>query len=623
MKALFTLPLLILLTFIAMAGCAGVANTTTEQATTEDAAFKARRQLTIEQQRDFDKIYLEAICQKLKGNNDAAYELLNAALEINPSAAEVLYELGMAHLSNVSSGGPPLSALSTTEDSLWVEKGDEMLRRAVELEPSNPYFRETLAERYINTGMYEEAIPLYEKMAADKPNQQNLTLLSRLYSVNDDLDNAIKTLERLEQIEGYSEQMAVEKYHMYRSGGKLKESVKCIERLAAENPQEPRFKVMLSDVYLHDGLYDEALAALNEVLAEYPNNVMAKMSLLQYYQMRNENDKVEEMMTGIMLDESMDNEGKFNILQNQASRLLSANSIVRKENSAGDETASLFKHFCEALSLPQADENIGELFLLFCNETHQSPENYKAACNAILQVQPDNAHARLLLLQTLVREHNTEAMIALCHEGTEQNPGQLAFYYYEALGLLQTARLDEAISVFEKATLVINEDSDVEVAAEIYSSLGDLYHEAGKIEVAYEAYENSLKYVPNNTGCLNNYAYFLALEGRDLDKALAMSKQTVEAEPNNPTFLDTYAWILYCKEQYTQARIYIDQTIKNLPEEELEASSSASLYDHAGDIYYYAGERESALDFWQHAQRLSDDSELTKKLNTKIKNKKP
>lgn len=127
MKALFTLPILMFLAIIAMAGCSSVSHTTTEQATTEDAAFKARRQLTIEQQRDFDKIYLEAICQKLKGNNDAAYELLNAALEINPSAAEVLYELGMAHLSNVSLGGPPLSALSTTEDSVWVEKGDEML----------------------------------------------------------------------------------------------------------------------------------------------------------------------------------------------------------------------------------------------------------------------------------------------------------------------------------------------------------------------------------------------------------------------------------------------------------------------------------------------------------------
>lgn len=623
MKGLFTLPILLLLTILTMAGCSGASHTTKEEAATEDLAFKARRKLTYEQQRDFDKIYLEAICQKLKGNNDAAYELLWAAYEINPLASEVLYELGLAHLSNASGSEHPLSALSTKDDSLWVEQGDDMLAFAVDFEPSNPYFRETLAERYINTGRYEEAIPLYEKMAADKPNEQNLTLLSRLYSVNDDLANAIKTLERLEQTAGYTEQMAVDKYHMYRSGGKLDESVKCIERLAAENPQEPRYRVMLSDVYLHDGYTEKALATLNAVLAEFPNNVMAKMSLLQYYQQNNEADKFEEMMTSIMLDEGMDSEGKFNILQSQTSRLLSANSIVRKENSAEDETASLFKHFCEALSLPQEDENIGELFLLFCNETRQPVENYTKACNAILNVQPDNAHARLLLLQCLIREHDTEAMIALCHEGTRQNPGQLAFYYYEALGLLQTARLDEAISVFENATLVINEDSDVEVAAEVYSSLGDLYHEAGKIEVAYEAYENSLKYVPNNLGCLNNYAYFLALEGRDLDKALAMSKQTVEAEPNNPTFLDTYAWVLYCKEQYTQARIYIDQTLKNLPEEELESASSAGLYDHAGDIYYRIGERERALEFWQHAQRLSDDYELTQKLNTKIKNKKP
>lgn len=600
-------------------GCSTASHTVKKQAEAEDATFKARKQLTIEQQRNFDKIYLEAICQKLKGNNDAAYELLSAALEINPEAAEVLYELGMAHLSTSSELGP----LSTTSDSAFVARGYDMLRQAVELEPSNPYYRKTLAEQYISTSRYEEAIPLYEKMAEAKPDEQNLTILSRLYSVNGDSNNAIETMGRLEQTMGYTVEIATDMYRLYRSAEKLKESRKCIERLADENPQELSYRVMYGDVCLHDGLLDEALEAYNKVLSQAPDNVPARMSFLQYYQYLGNNEKFEEALSGIMLDEKVDYDNKQSILWDMCSKLLSNNSIIRKEDPAYSEVEKIFNHFCEALSLPQEDDRISELCLLFCNETHQPAENYERVCNLILEKQPDNAHARLILLQTLVRKHDTEAMIEICRKGVVHNPKQLAFYYYQAMGLLQTARLEDAIAVFEQATTVIDEDSDTDVASEIYSSLGDLYHESKKIEQAYEAYENALKYSPKNTGCLNNYAYFLALEGRDLDKALEMTKQTVEAEPNNPTFLDTYAWVLYCKGQYTQARVYIDQTLKNLGEDEIESASSAGLYDHAGDIYYYAGERERALEFWKHAQQLSDDSELTKKLNSKIKNKKP
>lgn len=621
MKGLYTLPILMFLTIAMMAGCSGTSHSTKEQAATEDLAFKARRQLTFEQQREFDKIYLEAICQKLKGNYDAAYELLWAAYDINPLASEVLYELGLAHLNNSTASEAPLSALSTKEDSLWVEQGDDMLAFAVDFEPSNPYFRETLAQRYINTGRYEEAVPLYEKITAEKADPQNLMLLSRLYSVNGDYDNAVKTMERIEQIEGYSQELAFAIYSISRASGKIKESIKYIERLADENPQELSYRVTLGDVYLHDGLFDEAREAYDKVLSTDPDNALAKISYTQYYELKEDAEGFNRTMSEIMKNAKVPYAQKANALEFYAGKLLQNNSIAKKDGIL--TTDDIYLHYCEALTLPTEDNSLSESFLDFCQQSRQPAEKLQLACETILDAEPDNTRARLVLLQQYVRQQDTQRIIALCHEGTKQSPEQLAFYYYEAMSLLQISKLDEAIAVFERATMVINEDSDADVASEIYGSLGDMYHEAKKVEQAYDAYENALKYNPDNTGCLNNYAYFLALEGRQLDKALEMSKKTVDAEPNNPTFLDTYAWALYCKGQYTQARIYIDQTIKNLPADEQEAASSAGLYDHAGDIYYKIGEKSSALEYWRHAMRLSDDTDLTKKLNNKIKNKKP
>ena len=100
-----------------------------------------------------------------------------------------------------------------------------------------------------------------------------------------------------------------------------------------------------------------------------------------------------------------------------------------------------------------------------------------------------------------------------------------------------------------------------------------------------------------------------------------MSYRTIKAEPKNPTYLDTYAWILFRQERYNEARIYIDQTLQN------STDTSAVLLEHAGDIYYHTGDADKAVVLWQQArERASGDSELKGErlniLNRKIKHKK-
>ena len=129
-------------------------------------------------------------------------------------------------------------------------------------------------------------------------------------------------------------------------------------------------------------------------------------------------------------------------------------------------------------------------------------------------------------------------------------------------------------------------------------------------EEAYAAYDSALIYNPNNIGALNNYAYYLSLERKNLDKAEEMSYKTVKAEPQNATYLDTYAWILFEKGNYAQARLYIDQAMKG------DEEKSAEVVEHGGDIYYMVGEVEQAVKYWQQALDMGSDS---KTLEQKIK----
>ena len=149
--------------------------------------------------------------------------------------------------------------------------------------------------------------------------------------------------------------------------------------------------------------------------------------------------------------------------------------------------------------------------------------------------------------------------------------------------------------------------------------LGDCYHSEGQTAQCYAAYDKALEHNPDNIVVLNNYAYFLALSSADLKRAETMSRKAIEAEPNNGTYLDTYAWVLYCMGQYTQARIYIEQTLRSMTDEEREAASAASLYDHAGDIYLKCGNREQAVEHWKKAAELTQDGELLKALTKKLR----
>ena len=145
-----------------------------------------------------------------------------------------------------------------------------------------------------------------------------------------------------------------------------------------------------------------------------------------------------------------------------------------------------------------------------------------------------------MLLRVALQNNDFTMVRDICEGGVDATPEALDFYFYLAIAYNQEERFDEALAVSKKALEVVTPESSAEMVSDFYSIMGDIYHSQKLIEDAYAAYESSLKYNPNNIGALNNYAYYLSLERKDLDKAEEMSYKTVKAEPNNATYLDTY-----------------------------------------------------------------------------------
>ena len=218
-----------------------------------------------------------------------------------------------------------------------------------------------------------------------------------------------------------------------------------------------------------------------------------------------------------------------------------------------------------------------------------------------------------MLVSEAAKREDYKQIIKVCEPGIEATPDALELYYYLAIGYHQAEQPDSVLSICGRALEHITPGTRKEIVSDFYSIMGDVYHSNQQMTEAYAAYDKALEYNPDNIAALNNYAYYLSVERRDLDKAEEMSYKTVKAEPNNSTHLDTYAWILFEKGNYAEARIYIDNAMKNGGE------SSSVIVEHCGDICFMNGDAEEALKHWMKAEELGSES---KTLKQKIEKKK-
>ena len=232
----------------------------------------------------------------------------------------------------------------------------------------------------------------------------------------------------------------------------------------------------------------------------------------------------------------------------------------------------------------------------------------------VLHIAPDNAAARVQLIQSLWKRQRWDDIVKLSKEAVQYNPDEMMFYYFLGMAHYQKNDNDAALDAFRRGVSEINDQSDHDMVSDFYGLMGDILHQKGDNKGAYAAYDKCLEWKADNIACLNNYAYYLSVDNRDLAKAEGMSYKTVKAEPNNATYLDTYAWILFQQQRYAEAKTYIDMAIKN----DTDTVASPNVIEHAGDIYIMIGHADEAVQYWQKAiDRGGDKALIGKKIRLK------
>lgn len=532
--------------------------------------------LTYEQRRKYDYYFLEAVRMKQKGEYDAAFELYTHCLDIYPESAATLYEISQFYLFLGQE-----------------QRSEEALKKAVRLDDHNFWYKQTLAAYYQNKRDWAKAIAVYEDMASLFPSRlEPLLSLVSLYSQTKSYPEVIKTLDRLELLDGKSEQLSMEKFRTYLMLNNQEKAFAEVQDLVEEYPYEMRYRTVLGDLYLSNNKLDEAYATYQSILKETPDYAPALLSMMNYYRKIGNDSLYNKSLDTILLNENVETNTKMEIMR----QLIMQNEQTTKDST---QIISIFK---EILKQPQPNADLPMLCAQYLYSKGMEKESVPVF-NQVLELDPENKPARMILMSYAIRANNLDEVIRVATPAMQYNPDVLEFYYYLGLAYYQKEEPKKALAVFIRGKRQINKDVPKTMASDYYSIMGDLYHSVNKEVEAYAAYDSSLVYNPNNINTLNNYAYFLSVEQTHLDKAEEMSYRTVKAEPTNSTYLDTYSWILFEKGKYTEARIYIEQALKN------GGDKSQVILEHCGDIYYKLGEVNKAVEYWKKAEAVGPETE--------------
>ncbi|MFC5624887.1 tetratricopeptide repeat protein [Algoriphagus winogradskyi] len=479
------------------------------------------------------------------------------------------------------------------------EKAMPYASRAAELAPENKYYSLMVAEIYTNLKQPLKAAEILERLTADGESNQQYNLdLASIYLNEKELDKALIVLDRAEEFYGVMEPITVQKQRIYLNKNNLGKAIEEGEKLVEARPGNPAYVMNLIEILYNNNRVDQALDLVFEEIKKYPNQPELQMAahtlLKDIGDIEQSNHYLYSAFASSDLDPEVKSQAFSSILteiktEEREKLLDSLETLIAKSTL---ENAEIYAALGQRRMLDQKNEEGIEYFKksLLIN-----PKNSKLLEQVILGSFGENADFDEL-----------EKFTVLAVDEFPQNP---EFWFYDGVVKSAQKQDEEAVVSLNKA-IELNANKNPQLDQVAFGSLGNSLYNLGEKEEAFRNFDKALELNPNDEQVLNNYSYFLSLEKKNLEKAKSMSDKVVRRFPDNGTFLDTHAWVLFQMKDYEGAKKYMDLALMH------ETQPSGVMLEHYGDILFHLGKKNEALSYWKKAEGSPEASD---KLSQKIK----
>ncbi|PTN08912.1 tetratricopeptide repeat protein [Mangrovibacterium marinum] len=537
--------------------------------------------LTEDQKNEFEYLFIEGLKQKKLGNLTNAVSVFSRCLEIDPQSAVAMYEMGTLHYANKD----------LTSAALLLEK-------ASAINPENKWYKISLAQVYQQRRQFSEAAQIYGELTELEPdNLEFLYSKAVLLGMAENYDEAIAAYNQLEAKSGLSDQISVAKQNLYLKMNQPDKAFAEINRLIESNPDEPQYYGLMAELYQQQGDKENALKYYNKILEIAPENGFVHFSLAGFYTEEGDFTKAFNEIKLAFANDELDADTKIQYYMMQTASA-----------DQSDWTDEQIDELLDILHDKYPDDN--RMFAIYADHLVRQNKLVEARDYLKKYLDTDKSSFEIWWQYLLISNdlQDWKALYQDSSEAVELFPNQAALYALNAVAALQLDKYSEALEIIEQGETYAQSNKNLMIQLAIYKA--EANYKLKHIDMALEAYDEVLKLDPQNFMAMNNYAYYLSVEGRDLEKAEKLSSKVVQSNPTNPTYLDTHAWVLFKRKDYSLAKYYIETALEN------GGAENATLIEHYGDILFMLGEQSKALEEWQKAQSLGDGSSV---LEQKIK----
>ncbi len=550
-----------------------------------------------------EALFIEAAAAEDDGRLDDSYMLLRRAAELNPDDPYIKGSLA------------EFVANLPTPDSLMKEQAYADIEERFRANPSDQHNAYVFAALASSHGRIDDLIGIWETLDSILPSRTDpalnlaTALLGRYSHTLDtaDYNRAISIYERLEDGAGPSVMLSSRKISAYM----LRKDSAAIEReivkLAASAPGDVETKLVVAKIYEGLGKPQQALACLDSAQTLEPSNGKIYLTRALIYQAEKDSAAYDREVSRALQAPAVEFGDKFSLLSDYVVKLYT-------DSAQRPRIEQMFETLQEV--------NPGEAALHALYGAYKaSIEEYPAAAEQFsysVDLDPTNKGVWQNLMQVAGSLKDNDLALNTARKSLKFFPGDPYFSISGAMALAFKDMVPQALALLD--SINPEEVPNNKARSSIEATRGDLLHRAGLRDSAYAAYHKAIEEDAENYMALNNCAYFMAVDSIDLDRAELYISIATAAEADNPTYLDTYAWVAFQKHDYAKAREAIDKALAaygiadgKIPEDFDKQDLSAEVFDHAGDIYFMTGDRAKAVNFWKEALSLDPENKLIEK----------
>jgi tetratricopeptide (TPR) repeat protein len=529
----------------------------------------------------FDYTFTEALKQKMLGNYEQARNLFDKCIEMEPGTSGPYYELSLIY-----------DLLNDRPKAVYNAK------MAVKHNKANEWYLLHCAKLYKDGGNLDSVLYFFQKLVQVRPDRYDYGYkLSQLYSERNQFKKSVSLLQELERKFGPTKEIYISEYRCYLALKDQKKGLVVLNSALKSFPDEVRFYGLLAEHFASIGEKDKALAYYNQLLSFDPANERGYLSMIDFY--RNYGQLMESFLLSnrFVCNDTFSASPKIELI---SSYLNDKRSLVENKKEIKALIDSFVNRYNDNL---QGRSLLADFFLL--------DNDLKSSRDELLYLLTKSKSNVLIwekLLYVLSMMNDTKAIYEFTSEAILTFANNPLFYLYKGTSAFQLKRYDEAISVLNRGLNFSKGSKDL--LTKYYATLGEAYHVVNDNDKSDYCFEKAIQLGPSNVVVLNNYSYYLSLRKVKLNIALKCIQRCVKIEPLNPTFLDTYAWILFNTGKSNEAKLEIEKALK------YGGANNVTILEHYCEILINLNLRSEAVNCYNKIEKYGRDvSRIKEKLN--------